>query len=350
MNNFGHCHPRVVEAVREQVGRLIHCSNLFYTEPQARLAERLSRARRTEAGSSSATVAPRPTRRRSRSPGSGRVSGEGGPIITLERSFHGRTMATLSATGQPEKQAPFAPVVEGFVHIPLGDVDALRGGLRVRRPWRRSWPSPCWGSRACTRCPTTSCAEAQRSVRGARRPSDHRRGADRSRPVRCAVRLPAVRAGARHRDRGQDLWPAACPWVRLSWPVGPKVFSASATMDRRSAAVRWWQPPRLAVLDLLEEPGLFDRVEVLGRRLEDWLRGLVDAGVGSDVRRLGLMAAVDLRAGGAKTGGCRCARGRYPPERHLGDDRPLPAAPHRHTGGDRPGGRVSPRPAGEGPA
>jgi acetylornithine/N-succinyldiaminopimelate aminotransferase len=50
----------------------------------------------------------------------------------------------------------------------------------------------------------------------------------------------------------------------------------------------------------LEAPGLFEQVEVLGRRLEAWLRGLVDAGVGSDVRRLGLMAAVDLRAGGAK--------------------------------------------------
>jgi acetylornithine aminotransferase len=56
----------------------------------------------------------------------------------------------------------------------------------------------------------------------------------------------------------------------------------------------------LAVLDLLEAPGLFDQVEVLGQRLEAWLRGLMDAGVGSEVRRLGLMAAVDLRAGEAK--------------------------------------------------
>jgi acetylornithine aminotransferase len=56
----------------------------------------------------------------------------------------------------------------------------------------------------------------------------------------------------------------------------------------------------LAVLDLLEAPGLFDQVEELGQRLEAWLRGLVDAGVGSEVRRLGLMAAVDLRAGEAK--------------------------------------------------
>ncbi|MCJ7798101.1 MAG: aminotransferase class III-fold pyridoxal phosphate-dependent enzyme, partial [Thermoleophilia bacterium] len=56
----------------------------------------------------------------------------------------------------------------------------------------------------------------------------------------------------------------------------------------------------LAGLDLLEAPGLFDQVEELGQRLEVWLRGLVDAGVGSEVRRLGLMAAVDLRAGEAK--------------------------------------------------
>jgi acetylornithine/N-succinyldiaminopimelate aminotransferase len=108
--NVGHCHPRVVAAVREQVGRLMHVSNLFYTEPAMRLAERLSRTglggkvyfcnSGTEANEAAIKLA--------------RKARPGGDIVSVHRAFHGRTYGALSATPQESKQAPFAPLVPGF--------------------------------------------------------------------------------------------------------------------------------------------------------------------------------------------------------------------------------------------
>ena len=117
VNNFGHCHPRIVAAIREQAGRLIHCSNLFHTEPQARLAARLSELTNGgkvffgNSGAEANEAAIKVARKRARHLG-------GGVIVTLEDSFHGRTMATLSATGQPDKQRAFSPVMEGFCTCP----------------------------------------------------------------------------------------------------------------------------------------------------------------------------------------------------------------------------------------
>jgi predicted acetylornithine/succinylornithine family transaminase len=110
VTNLGHCHPRVVEAVREQVGRLIHASNLFYTEPAMRLAERLSASSLggkvyfcnsgTEASEAAIKLA--------------RKARAGGEIVVVYGAFHGRTYGALSATPQESKQAPFAPLVPGF--------------------------------------------------------------------------------------------------------------------------------------------------------------------------------------------------------------------------------------------
>jgi acetylornithine/N-succinyldiaminopimelate aminotransferase len=107
---LGHCHPRVVEAVREQVGRLMHVGNLYYTEPGMRLAARLSehslggKTFLCNSGTEAMECAIKLARRRR----------PGGDFVVLEGAFHGRTMGALSATPQEEKQAPFAPLVPGF--------------------------------------------------------------------------------------------------------------------------------------------------------------------------------------------------------------------------------------------
>jgi acetylornithine/N-succinyldiaminopimelate aminotransferase len=107
---LGHCHPRVVEAVREQAGRLMHVGNLYYTEPGMRLAARLSEASLggkvflCNSGTEAIECAIKLARRRR----------PGGDFVVLEGGFHGRTMGALSATPQEEKQAPFAPLVPGF--------------------------------------------------------------------------------------------------------------------------------------------------------------------------------------------------------------------------------------------
>lgn len=121
--SLGHCHPAVTKAVSEQAARLVHVSNLFYTLPQTELAELLvadsfadrvffanSGAEANEAAIKLARKATAPERFE---------------IITLEGSFHGRTLATIAATGQPKFQQGFCPMPQGFRHAPFGDFTAL---------------------------------------------------------------------------------------------------------------------------------------------------------------------------------------------------------------------------------
>jgi acetylornithine/N-succinyldiaminopimelate aminotransferase len=113
VNALGHCHPAVVEAIREQAERLIHVGNLFYSEPSLRLAERLAESSLggkvhfansgTEANEAALKLA--------------RKAKQQGTIVSVHRGFHGRTYGSLSATPQESKQAPFAPLVPGFVSV-----------------------------------------------------------------------------------------------------------------------------------------------------------------------------------------------------------------------------------------
>ncbi len=127
VNLLGHAHPAVARAVAEQAGRLIHTSNLYYTEPQVRLARRLvelsfpSRVFFTNSGAESNEAAIKIARKWGK-----RHRGGAYEIITAEGSFHGRTLATVTATGQPRYAEPFAPLPQGFVHVPYGDLDAIR--------------------------------------------------------------------------------------------------------------------------------------------------------------------------------------------------------------------------------
>jgi acetylornithine/N-succinyldiaminopimelate aminotransferase len=112
--NVGHCHPRVVAAVTEQVARLTHVTNLYYTEPALRLSQRLSESSLggkvflCNSGAEANEAAIKLARR-------GRT---GGKVVVVEDAFHGRTYGALSATPQPSKQQPFAPLVPGFVVVP----------------------------------------------------------------------------------------------------------------------------------------------------------------------------------------------------------------------------------------
>jgi acetylornithine/N-succinyldiaminopimelate aminotransferase len=128
--SVGHCNPEVVEAVREQAGRLIHTSNLFYTEPMVRLAERLSESSLdgrvffsnsgTEANECAIKIARKHAHRR----------GISAPeIISFERDFHGRTYGSLSATPALATNPALAPMLPGFRAVPFDDGDALRAAV-----------------------------------------------------------------------------------------------------------------------------------------------------------------------------------------------------------------------------
>ncbi len=131
VTSVGHCHPAVVSAVKAQVEHLVHVSNLFYTVPQIELAEKLvsisfgDKCFFANSGAEANEGAVKLARKYSKI----FVGEDKYEIITAFRSFHGRTMKMLAASGQPEKQKPFEPMPIGFKHVPLNDFDALKGAI-----------------------------------------------------------------------------------------------------------------------------------------------------------------------------------------------------------------------------
>jgi len=126
VNNLGHCHPVVTHAIAEQADTLVQTSNQFYTTPQLLLAQLLvehSCLQRVFFGNSGAEAnegALKLARKYGRQQRGGAYE-----VITAYNSFHGRTMATLAATGQPHYQEAFVPLQPGFVHVPYNNVEAI---------------------------------------------------------------------------------------------------------------------------------------------------------------------------------------------------------------------------------
>lgn len=130
VNVLGHAHPALVEAIRAQAGKLLHCSNLYYTETQAQLIEKLAKL----SGLGKVFLA-----------NSGAEANEGAmklarkyaylkdtekrEIITAQHGFHGRTLATLTATAQPKYQEGYGPLPACFTYVPYNDVAALEAAV-----------------------------------------------------------------------------------------------------------------------------------------------------------------------------------------------------------------------------
>lgn len=127
VNTLGHDHPKLVPALQEQIAKLIHCSNYYESPLQERLATTLCELSGLNAaffcstGLEANEAALKIARKYGHERGIDRPE-----IIVFEKAFHGRSIATLSATGNPKVQAGFGPLVEGFVRVPLNDIDAMR--------------------------------------------------------------------------------------------------------------------------------------------------------------------------------------------------------------------------------
>ena len=126
VNNLGHSHPAITQAIVEQAGTLLQTSNQFFTVPQLMLAELLidnSCLDRVFFGNSGAEANEGALKLARRY---GKLNRDGAyEVITAFNSFHGRTMATVAATGQPQYQEPFQPLMPGFVHVDFNDVEAI---------------------------------------------------------------------------------------------------------------------------------------------------------------------------------------------------------------------------------
>lgn len=128
--SLGHAHPVVTKAISEQAARLVHTSNLYYTRPQAELARRLveltgapGRVFFCNSGAEANEGLIKLARK------FGSVTGGRHEVLTFERSFHGRTLAGISATAQQKVKIGFEPLVPGFRHLPVGGPDAVRGAV-----------------------------------------------------------------------------------------------------------------------------------------------------------------------------------------------------------------------------
>ncbi|MEA2255238.1 MAG: acetylornithine/N-succinyldiaminopimelate aminotransferase [Solirubrobacteraceae bacterium] len=288
VNSLGHCHPAVVEAIREQAERLIHVGNLFYTEPGMRLARRLAESSLggkvhfansgTEANEAALKVA--------------RKAKPGGTIVSLHRGFHGRTYGSLSATPQEAKQAPFAPLVPGFVAVaPTAEAIAAavdeRTAAVVLEPVQGESGVYVLGDDVL-RAAREAC-----DVHGAALIFDE---------VQCGLGRTGTLWAYEHARVVPDALTTAKA-LGGGLPIGalvtgPRLADVFAPGDHGStfAGGPVQCAAGLAVMDVVSDPELLARVRALGERLRHAVAEL--PGVG-EVRGRGLMIAFDLIDGGA---------------------------------------------------
>ena len=127
VSNTGHCHVKVMSAVRDQISKLIHIPNNFYIPNQVKLAKEIIRCSfkgKVFFGNSGAEACEAAIKF-ARAYG----NGERHEIITMQKSFHGRTFGAMTATGQPQYSDPFKPLPNGFKHVPFNDLEALKNAI-----------------------------------------------------------------------------------------------------------------------------------------------------------------------------------------------------------------------------
>jgi predicted acetylornithine/succinylornithine family transaminase len=283
VTSVGHCHPDVVAAVVDQAACLTHVSNLFYTEPGLRLAQRLSQRSLggkvflTNSGAEAIEAALKLARR----------ARPGGEIVVLEGAFHGRTYGALSATPQEAKQSPFAPLVPGFVVVPK-DPAALDAAVTERTA--AVLAEPIQGE--------TGVWPLSDELLGAARAACDRTGA--------ALVFDEIQCGM---GRTGSLWayeqtgvvPDAIALAKAlggGFPVGalvsgPRLADAFEPGDHASTfgGGPVMAAAALAALDVIDDPALLESVRELGERLAAGLAAL--PGVRA-VRGCGLMRAFDV--------------------------------------------------------
>jgi predicted acetylornithine/succinylornithine family transaminase len=290
--SLGHCHPAVVEAVREQAGRLMHVSNLFYTEPMARLAKRLSdsslggRVFFTNSGTEAVECAIKVARKQAH--GRGISAPE---IVSFEGDFHGRSYGALAATPGLAGNAALGPMLPGFRSVPHNDAAALREAVNERTA--AVLIEPIQGEAGVR--PTTDAA-----LLAARQACDE---------AGALLILDEIQTGI---GRTGSLW------AYEQTPVRPDVITSAKALGgglpvgaciTGPAAADALEPgdhgstfaggpvgtaAALAVLDVVEDPALLRRVRELG---EGMRQGLLALDGVCEVRGRGLMVGVGLEGG-----------------------------------------------------
>jgi predicted acetylornithine/succinylornithine family transaminase len=283
VSSVGHCHPAVVAAVREQAGRLMHVTNLFYTEPPMRLAARLSERSLggkvffSNSGAEAVEAAIKLARKARR----------GGKIVVVEEAFHGRTYGALSATPQESKQEPFAPLVPGF-SVVAKDPGALDAA--VDEGTAAVLLEPVQGE-------TGINVLSDELLRTARAACDRSGAALIFDEIQCGMGRTGTLWAYEHAGVTPDAMTVAKA-LGGGMPIGalitgPRLADVLAPGDHGStfAGGPVVAAAGLAVLDVIDDESLLARVRELGERLA---AGLAELPGVRAVRGRGLMRAIDI--------------------------------------------------------
>ena len=292
VHNAGHCHPRIVAAIREQVARFGGSSNLYHSEPAMRLVERLSdsslggKAFLCNSGAEAAECAIKVARKRAHAAGV-----EAPEIVVLEGAFHGRTLGALAATPKLAREELFGPLPRGFVAVPRDDPDALRAAVGERTA--AVMVEPIQGEAGVIPIATEVLVAARDAcdAHGALLIFDEvQTGMGRTGSLwayqRLGVRPDAITAA---KALGGGLPVGACV-------TAPEYGDVLGPGDHGStfAGAPVTASAALAALEVLDDEQLLSGVRERGAELAEGLRGL-DGIV--DVRGCGLMVGVSLAAG-----------------------------------------------------
>ena len=295
VNVLGHAHPAVADALAEQARTLLTTSNLYYTLPQLELADALisrspfDRAFFTNSGTEANEAAIKLARRAGHDRGAY-------AIVSLTNSFHGRTLGSLAATGQPKYQEPFMPLPEGFFHVPINDADALR--TAVNEHTAAILLEPIQGESGIH--PLTD--EFLTAARDA---------ADR---VGALLVLDEIQTGVGRTGTffAFEQTPVVPDVVTIAKglgggvPIGAMLVreSASAFHAGDHGTTLGGNPltaaAALATLRVIDEGGLMDNARAMGARFAEGLAALVTDGLATEVRGRGLMIGVETAGPFAK--------------------------------------------------
>jgi len=289
VSTLGHCHPRVVDAIRKQAEILIHASNLYYTEPQAELAKKLVANSFSDKVffCNSGAEANEAAIKLSRKFGNGKYE-----IITMEGSFHGRTIATLTATGQEKVRKGFAPLLPGFRHVPFNDLPAVEKAIGEETIAVMVEPIQGEGG--------DRVAEAEFIV-GLRRLCDERNLLLILDEVQCGFGRTGKLFAYEHYGIEPDIMTLAKP-LGGGLPLGAVLATetVSEVFSPGSHASTFGGNPvacsaGLATLEVILGESLIERAELLGKYLLGKLSELKEKNkLVSDVRGKGLMLGIEL--------------------------------------------------------
>jgi acetylornithine aminotransferase len=292
---LGHAHPRVTAAITEQAGRVIHTSNLYRIPTQERLAEALLRHCDLESvffcnsGAEANEAAIKVAR------AYGHQRGVEVPaIVVAQDSFHGRTMATLSATGNRKVHAGFEPLVHGFVRVPFGDADAVRSVARGRSDVVAVFVEPILGEGGVV-VPPADYLQSLREICDANgwllMLDEVQTGMGRTGrwfAHQHAGIVPDVMTLAKSLGNGVPVG-ACLVGGAASGVLGPGMHGSTFGGNPLACAAA------LAVVETIEEEGLVGHAEAMGERLRKGLEeGLAGLNSVRGFRGKGLMVGIEM--------------------------------------------------------